>query len=125
MLASVPCLLLDESFKGCGPRVADVGVVQEGERLLQVVPLLLVAAGGEHLQEQSPISMHKDSGADMTTSAILGFLHQISAAFCLDKSLAAADLMLMKGKMRAGHQVSSKVLAISLHSEHATGVSHF
>ena len=54
MLGQVPCLLLDEGLKGGGARVADVGVVQEGERLLQVVPLLLIAAGGEHLQEHSP-----------------------------------------------------------------------
>ena len=54
MLDRVPCLLLDERLEGCGARVANVGVIQKGEGLLQVVPLLLVAAGREHLQEQLP-----------------------------------------------------------------------
>ena len=59
MLGQRPCLLLDESLKGCGARVADVGVIEEGERLLQVIPLLLIAAGREHLQEQPPTACSK------------------------------------------------------------------
>lgn len=43
-------LFHDESLKGNGVGVANVIIIQEGEGLLQELPLLLRAAGGEHLR---------------------------------------------------------------------------